>query len=99
MSIQGRGEENMNKTRLPVILKELRKSHKFTQQQLADRINISQRAYSHYEKGQCEPDVSTLIKLAEIYDISLDILTGRYIKANSPINQIAIGQSINQSIN
>jgi len=58
-----------------------RNQSKMTQQQVADYLNITQEAYSHYEKGKREPDITNLIKLAELFSISLDILTGRYVNA------------------
>jgi transcriptional regulator with XRE-family HTH domain len=67
------------KTNFPNVLKRLRTEQKLTQQQVADVINKSQRAYAHYEKGDQEPDISTLIKLAEHFNVSLDILMGRYV--------------------
>jgi transcriptional regulator with XRE-family HTH domain len=67
------------KTRFPLILKELRKNNKMTQQQLADKLHISQRAYAHYEKGEAEPNIETLLRLAELFNVSLDYLMGRYV--------------------
>ena len=63
------------------VLIELRKNKGLTQQQLADMLNITQQAYGHYESGKRLPDIKTLIKIADFYNISLDILTGRYKKA------------------
>ena len=60
------------------VLKGLRKDRKLTQQQIADEVNISQRAYAHYEKGDREPNIETMIRLADYYKVSLDYLTGRY---------------------
>lgn len=71
--------------RLYLVLKELRIKNNLTQTQVANKINISQRAYSFYETGQREPNIDTLIKLADIYNTSLDILVGRYIKPNDNI--------------
>ncbi len=63
---------------LSVVLKELRTEKKLSQTEIADIINISQRAYSFYETGQREPSIETLIKLADYYKVSLDYITGRY---------------------
>lgn len=55
-------------------LKQYRDSFGFTQQDLADRINISRQAYSNYETGKRAPDLDLLIKLYSVYDITLDQL-------------------------
>lgn len=61
-------------------LREKRIKSKLTQKQVADVLNITQRAYAHYETGDREPSIQTLIRLADYYDTSLDTLTGRYSK-------------------
>lgn len=66
------------KSDLSKMLKELRKEHKLTQTEIAKKINISQRAYSFYENGEREPSIETLINIAELYQIPIDILVGRY---------------------
>lgn len=60
------------------VLKELRIERKLTQAEIAKIINISQRAYSFYEKGEREPSIETILKLAEYYQVPTDILLGRY---------------------
>lgn len=57
-------------------LKELRKSKKINQQKLALKLNITQAAVSKYELGLSEPDIDTLIKIAEIFQVSVDYLIG-----------------------
>ena len=83
-------------------LKILRKQKNLTQQQMANILNVSQQAYARYEKGDREPDLSTLIKLAEFFKISLDYLSGRYVEPTfntQSVNQMVIGQNIKQNIN
>lgn len=60
------------------VLTGLRKDNKLSQKEIAEKINISQRAYAHYEKGDREPSIETLIKLADFYKVSMDYITGRY---------------------
>ncbi len=62
------------------VLTGLRKEKKISQKEIAEKINISQRAYAHYEKGDREPNIETMIRLADYYKVSLDYLTGRYEK-------------------
>lgn len=58
-------------------LKELRNSKNIIQKDIADYLEISVRAYQHYETGTRFPDFQGLIKLANFYDVSLDYITGR----------------------
>ena len=58
-------------------LKELRKFENLTQQQLADRLNISRVNYTRYETDAVRPDYETLVAIADFYDVSIDELFGR----------------------
>lgn len=49
----------------------------YTQKQLADILSIAPRSYQRYELGEREPDIKTLIQLADIFKVSLDDLVGR----------------------
>lgn len=75
-----RGVIKVNK--LPNVLKELRETKNMKQREIANIIGVTQRTYSNYETGTREPDIETLIRIADFYGISLDMLTGRY-KRNS----------------
>lgn len=57
-------------------LRLLREEKGLSQQKLADMLNISQQAIFKYEKTANEPDISTLIRLAEIFDVTVDYLIG-----------------------
>ena len=58
-------------------LQSLRKKSGVSQVALAEKIGISWRAYQTYERGEREPSLSTLIALADFYDLSLDELVCR----------------------
>lgn len=58
-------------------LREMRMFHHYTQQQLADLLNIALRSYQKYEQGEREPSYNTLIRVADILDVSIDYLLGR----------------------
>ncbi len=60
------------------VLRELRTERNLTQAEIAKIINISQRAYSFYEKGEREPSIDTILKLADYYQVPTDILLGRW---------------------
>lgn len=63
---------------LATVLKELREKNKLTQKEVAEKVNITQRAYAFYETGDREPSIDTLIKIANLYNVPIDILVGRY---------------------
>ena len=55
-------------------LKALRKENNYLQKDLADFLSISKSAYGYYEQGRNEPDIQTIVKLAEFYKVSTDYL-------------------------
>lgn len=58
-------------------IKDLREDHDLTQDAISKKLNISQRAYSHFETGTRGIPTEILIKIADIYKVSLDYLVGR----------------------
>ena len=58
-------------------LKELRKMNFKTQDDLAKVLNVSHGTYNNYEQEKFEPNIDTLVKLANYYNVSLDYLVGR----------------------
>lgn len=58
-------------------LRKLRLAANKTQQQIAELLGITRAAYSHFENDRNEPDGETIVKLAEIFDVSTDYLLGR----------------------
>lgn len=58
-------------------LKLLRKEYGFTQVQMADKMSIAYRNYQRLEADGNTPNYVNLIKIADIFDVSLDYLTGR----------------------
>ncbi len=58
-------------------LTELRRQNDLTQRQMSQKLNISQPSYIRYEKGTSEPTLDCLVKIADIFDVSVDYLLGR----------------------
>lgn len=58
-------------------LKELRKDSGKTQEEIAKLLNVSRQVYANYENSINEPSLESLIKLAGIFDVSVDYLLGR----------------------
>ena len=62
----------MNQNRL----KDLREDHDYTQQQVAEKIGITQRKYSYIETGVQQLTADVLVALARFYKVSVEYLLG-----------------------
>ena len=58
-------------------LKELRQENSLSQSQLAEKVGCSQPMIVLWERAECEPTMSYLIKLSEIFNCTLDYLVGK----------------------
>ncbi|MDE6128930.1 MAG: helix-turn-helix transcriptional regulator [Lachnospiraceae bacterium] len=63
-------------------MRDLREDHDYTQQYVAYKLGIDQRAYSVYETGKRKMPVNKLYLLCELYGVSMDYLVGRSSKKN-----------------
>lgn len=71
-------EEKEVKTML--ILRELREEKGLSMRQLATELEIAYNVYRSYEVGDREPDIETLIKMADFFECTVDLLIGRESK-------------------
>ena len=55
-------------------LYELRKQKGFSQEELANRLNVSRQTISKWEVGESTPDMENLVAISELFKISLDEL-------------------------
>ena len=53
-------------------LKKLRKEYNLSQEQLAEKLNISRQAISKWESGKAYPDIDNLILLRDIFNTTID---------------------------
>ncbi len=58
-------------------LRECRKAKGLTQMQAATLCDITEKAYQNYELMTREPRIEILVRIADLFDVSLDYLTGR----------------------
>ena len=66
---------NMNMNIISRYLKFLRKSHNYTQEDLAKKLDISRQAVSKWETGMTIPDLEVLLKISKLYNVTInDIL-------------------------
>lgn len=61
----------MDQQKIGEFLKTLRKDKKLTQEELADKMNVSRRTVSRWETGSNLPDLSILVELADLYDVDM----------------------------
>ena len=67
----------MDQTKIGSFLKELRKEKNLSQEELAERFNVSSRSISRWENGNTMPDISIIIELADFYDVDIrELLNG-----------------------
>lgn len=55
-------------------LQELRKKANLSQEQLADKLEVTRQAISKWESDQGNPDITNLVKLSEIYQVTTDYI-------------------------
>lgn len=59
-----------------VRIRELREEEHVSQEKLGMYINVEQKSISDYETGRTRIPVSSLIKIAKFFDVSMDYITG-----------------------
>lgn len=69
-------------------LKSLRDDKGLTQADVAKVLGVSRTTYTQYETGKSEPDLATVNRLAEFFNVSVDWLLGR-TTVRTPIETIA----------
>ena len=68
-------------------IKSLRKEHKYTQEDVAKKLNISIAALSRYETGTFEPkSLELIVDLSTLYNVSTDYLLGKTDAKNPEID-------------
>lgn len=63
-------------TTMGQIIKKLRKGCGFTQEELAERIGVTYQAVSKWENNSGMPDISLIVPLASVLNVSTDVLFG-----------------------
>ncbi len=63
-------------TKFGKALSTLRKEADMTQNEVADKLNLSRQAVSKYERGESFPDISVLVMISELFNLTLDELIG-----------------------
>ena len=71
-------------------LKEIRAKRNLTQQQVADHIGCSSVVYSRYESGTRQPSIDVLLRLADLFGVTVDYLLGRPDERNGSLTSYEI---------
>ena len=58
-------------------IRDLREDHDMKQREVAEYLNCSQQVYSNYELGQRDIPTEILIRLADLYKVSIDYILGQ----------------------
>ena len=57
-------------------IKQLREQRGMTQEELANRLVVKYPAVSKWERGMAYPSMNTVIKMAELFQVSMDVVLG-----------------------
>lgn len=77
----------MSNIQLAANLRRLRNDHNYTQTQIGEKLNISRQAYSNYETGKRISDIDMLIRIADIYQVTLEQLITQTCTKTGVINE------------
>lgn len=79
-------------------LKRFRELAELSQKEVAQRIDKTPQAYNFYEQGKREPDLATLIKLADIFKTSIDTLLNHTPLTDIPSQHVVVSHDEKQLI-
>lgn len=89
----------MDKEKTGQLITELRKEKGMTQKQLAEALNVTDKAVSKWERGLSFPDISMLEPLSELLDISImELLAGERQDEDEPMSREKAEDLINASV-
>jgi transcriptional regulator with XRE-family HTH domain len=82
-----KGEQSMEKKTIGAFISALRRAHGMTQRELGERLFVSDKAVSRWERDECTPDLSLIPEIADIFGVTADELLRGERKAPSPTVQ------------
>ncbi len=74
-------------------LRNLRKSHNYTQEKLAEKLNVSVNLIAMYECGYRFPSLKLLLAISNLFNISIDDLIGNTLNQKNNIDEAILGIS------
>ena len=89
----------INNERFGEFILELRKEKGLTQKELAEKLYISDKAVSKWERGLSMPDISLLMPLSQIFQVTItEILSGKRIEKDKNLSVGEVEELMNQTI-
>ncbi len=79
----------MMKKTLGTMIAELRKQHGMTQLELAEKMGVTDKAVSKWERDLSCPDINSLPNLAEIFGVSVEELMQTKKEADAPASKVS----------
>ena len=90
----------INNQKFGAFLLQLRKEHGMTQKDLAERLFVSDKAVSKWERGLSLPDIALLRPIADILDVTVtELLAGEYIREDQSLNISDVEPIVQSSLN
>ena len=86
-----KGEHYMNQEKIGKFLSQLRNENNYTQDEIAEILNVNVKSVSRWENGKNLPDHSIILEICKIYNISVnEFYIGHKIKKSKKIKQLLI---------
>lgn len=86
-----KGEHYMNQEKIGKFLSQLRNENNYTQDEIAEILNVNVKSVSRWENGKNLPDHSIILEICKIYNISVnEFYEGRKINKSKRIKQLLI---------
>ena len=70
----------------------LRKQNALSQEELAEKLNVTRQTISKWELGQSKPDMDKLIELSKLFEMSLDEFSQKYSSYYDNSDMLSIGE-------
>ena len=82
-------------------LKKIRKENNLSQEQLAEKLNVSRQSVSKWESGQAYPEMDKVLQICQLFSVSVDDLLNQDIKElnNNKIAKSNINKFIDDFLN
>lgn len=79
----------MNKEKISKLIMQLRKEKKMTQQEVADKLYVSDVAVSKWERAICLPDITMFEQIADLFDITVaELISGERVNNDNKIKKV-----------
>ncbi|HJA89467.1 MAG TPA: helix-turn-helix domain-containing protein [Candidatus Jeotgalibaca merdavium] len=76
---------------------QLRKEFSYSQEEVAERLQVSRQTISNWENGTAQPALDKAVELSNLFQVSLDELVGKIVGKSKPISPLLsdlVGQTI-----